>query len=318
MTTTGQNLSSPARAWSDLTEEFGAAWNRFWFTPADPLPCAGLRIAVGLLAALHFLDLYTGLSWWYASNGLLPLGAVSRVLELTRETGDSYRPTYLTGLAAGWELWFLHALAILAALIFAAGLATRVFGVITLIALLSYVHRAPLVAGHVEPLLSFLLAYLIIAPSGARLSIDGWLRARKADPLTQDAPSIAANIGLRLIQVHLAMFYAMMGLTKLYGDAWWDGNAIWMLLAQTESRTLDLTGLRRLGQGGYYLLNFWAHAVVYFELAFSVLIWNRYMRPVLLALSIPIWISLILVTGHVTFGLTMLAAGLAFLPFNRR
>jgi hypothetical protein len=319
MSTNGHNLNVRASSWSDLAENFGAAWNRFWFTPADPLSCAVLRIAVGLLAALHFLDLAGGLSWWYASDGLLPPETVRSVLELASETGASYRTTYLNGFAAGWELWVLHVLAIVAALAFAAGLVTRISGVITLVALLSYVHRSPLVAGHVEPVLSFLLAYLILAPSGARLSIDRWLANRKPERLAKlDQPSIAANIGLRLIQVHLAMFYVMMGLTKLYGDAWWDGNAVWILLAQTESRPLDLTGLRRLGQPGYYLLNLWTHTLVYFELAFGVLIWNRYTRSVMLALSVPIWISLIIATGHVVFGLTMLAAGSAFLPFRKQ
>jgi hypothetical protein len=175
------------------------------------------------------------------------------------------------------------------------------------------------VAGHVEPVLSFLIIYLIIAPSGAYWSLDRWLKQRLAEPAHQaaESSSIAANVGLRLIQVHLAMFYAMLGLTKLYGDAWWDGSAIWFLLAQTESRPLDLTGLRRLGESGQYLLNLWTHSIVYFQLGFSVLIWNRFTRPVLLLLSIFVWLSIILATGYIIFGLTMLAAGLAFLPWRR-
>jgi hypothetical protein len=112
-------------------------------------------------------------------------------------------------------------------------------------------------------------------------------------------------------------FYAMMGLTKLYGDAWWQGGAIWLLLAQTESRPLDLTGLRRAGQVGEYLLNFWTHTIIYFELAFPVLIWSRITRPILLALSIAIWSSLIVATGQSLFGLAMLATSIAFIPGER-
>jgi len=311
------NAISPSGSWSDLAESFGTAWNCFWYTPADPRPCALLRIIVGLLAVLHFLDLASGLTVWYARDGVLPPAAVSRILELTSPTGDDYRFTYLGRIAAGGELWTLHALAIAVALAFAAGLFTRIIGVLTLVALLAYVHRVPMVAGHAEPVLSFLIIYLVIAPSGACWSIDRWLKQRRsASSLPQEPaePSVAANIGLRLIQVHLAMFYAMLGLTKLYGDAWWDGSAIWFLLAQTESRPLNLTGLRRLGEPGMYLLNFWTHAVVYFQLAFSVLIWNHFTRSVLLILSIFIWLSMILASGHLIFALAMLAAGLAFVP----
>jgi hypothetical protein len=168
--------------------------------------------------------------------------------------------------------------------------------------------------------LCFLIPYLCIAPSGARLSLDRRLfgSARKGSLVSllmgPSEPSVAANIGLRLIQVHVAMFYAMLGLNKLYGDAWWDGNAIWLLLAQTQSRPLDLTGLRRLGSVGEYLLNFWTHAVVYFELAFPVLIWTRLFRPIALAASVVVWVSVILATGQLFFGLAMLVTGIAYLP----
>jgi hypothetical protein len=180
------------------------------------------------------------------------------------------------------------------------------------------VHRVPEVAGYVEPVLSFLIAYLVIAPSGALLSIDERLfgSAKKSSLglllAGSPEPSWAANISLRLIQVHVAMFYAMMGLSKLYGDAWWQGGAIWMLLAQTESHVIDGTMFRRLGQIGEYLLNFAAHLIVYFELAFGILIWTRLGRPVLLALSLIVWPIIILVTGQLLFGLAMLAVNLAF------
>src|SRR3954470_6800651 len=66
-----------------VAEEFGERWNRFWFTPADPLSAAVLRIIVGVLTAAHFLDLGRGLSLWYARDGVLPPAAVRQLFELT-------------------------------------------------------------------------------------------------------------------------------------------------------------------------------------------------------------------------------------------
>lgn len=308
---------------ADVAEDFGQRWNRFWFAPADAMPACLLRIAVGVLAAAHFLDMGRGLNVWYASDGVMPPAAVSRLLELT-SSGADYRYSYLAFHPASTFLWIIHVLAIVIALAFAAGLFTRISGLLTLVMLLAYVHRLPQVAGHVDPVLTFLLAYLCIAPSGARLSLDQRLfGTAKEGALLQriigsaEGP-VAANIGLRLIQVHLAMFYAMMGLTKLYGDAWWEGSAVWILLAQTQSRPVDLTGLRRMGQIGEYLVNFWTHTIVYSELAFGVLIWTRLGRPVLLGLSVLVWLSVILATGQLLFGLTMLTANLAFLRTDRQ
>jgi hypothetical protein len=303
-----------------LAEEFGARWNRFWFTPAEAVSASVLRILVGVLTAVHLIDCGLGLNLWYRNDGILPPTIVSQLLELTGEGEANYHFSYLNRIANGGALWAVHAAAVIVALAFAAGLFTRISGVLTLIAVLAYVHRVPQVAGHLEPVLSFLIAYLCIAPSGATLSLDRWLfgGAKKGSAMAlltgPASPSITANIGLRLIQVHLAMFYAMMGLTKLYGDAWWDGSATWLLIAQTQSRPLDFTGLRRLGSPGEYLINFWTHLIVYFELAFAVLIWTRIGRPVLIALSILVWLSITLLTGHLLFGLAMLAAGLAFVP----
>jgi hypothetical protein len=164
--------------------------------------------------------------------------------------------------------------------------------------------------------------YLTISPSGAALSLDSLLfRRRKSDTAggsvaVGPSPQIgmAANIGLRLIQVHLAMFYVMMALTKLYGDAWWQGDAMWYLVAQTHSRPIDLSALRSWGRGGALLINFWTHAVLYYELAFPILVWNRLARPLVLLLGVAIWMSLIVATGHLLFGLAMLVASAAFLP----
>src|SRR4029079_18893362 len=87
----------------DAAGSFGARWNRFWFTPADPLSCCALRIVVGLAAALPFADLARGLIPWYAQDGLLPPATVHRLLELT--TGDAeYHLSYLNQIGNSGEL----------------------------------------------------------------------------------------------------------------------------------------------------------------------------------------------------------------------
>jgi len=310
--------SGSEKDFGDATEEFGQRWNRFWFAPADALPCCVLRLLIGLTATVHFLAMGPGLGVWFANDGAVTSAAVKRILELPGGGGATFHPSYLNYFSTGTGLSIVHAAAVIISLAFAVGFLTRASGLLTLVALLAYVHRVPEVAGYVEPVLSFLIAYLVIAPSGALLSVDQRLfgSARKS-PVGQmlagsAEPSMAANISLRLIQVHIAMFYAMMGLSKLYGDAWWQGAAVWMLMAQTESRVIDATMFRRMGQIGEYVLNFATHFVVYFELAFGILVWTRIGRPVLLALSLVAWTIIIFATGQLLFGLAMLAANVAF------
>src|SRR6185295_8245183 len=140
---------------SDVTEEFGQSWNRFWFTPADALTCCVLRIIVGLLTTAHFLAMGPGLNVWFASDGVLTPAAVKRILELPGGDGASFHLSYLNDHLASTGLYVIHALAVIVSLAFTFGLCTRASGVLTLMALLAYVHRVPQVAGHLEPVLSF-------------------------------------------------------------------------------------------------------------------------------------------------------------------
>ena len=55
-----------------LSEGFGGGWNRFWYTPGDPLPLCLIRVITGLFALL-FVGSYTSdLTYFFAQGGLLP------------------------------------------------------------------------------------------------------------------------------------------------------------------------------------------------------------------------------------------------------
>jgi hypothetical protein len=102
----------------------------------------------------------------------------------------------------------------------------------------------------------------------------------------------------------------MMGLAKTYGDAWWDGAAVWNLLAQTHSRPLDLTVLR----GSEFLLNAWTHLIAWTLLLFPFLVWNRFSRPIALVAAGIMWHLMIPLTGLVSFCLLMIVALACFVP----
>jgi hypothetical protein len=308
--------SKSSSYFSDLIESAGDGWNRFWFTPSDPLPCAVLRIGVGVLVVLHLALLTSQLDRWYATGGVLS-PETTRTLILGDSSQSSYHLSYFDFLGPT-EARIAHFLAIACAAAFAAGVFSRITGPLTLFALLSYFHRLPLLAAHVEPLFIFLVAYLSIGPADACWSLRSWLASRQ-DPLQLQrcvAPSYWATISMRLIQVHFAAFVLMMGLAKLNGDSWWQGEAVWFLLAQTHSRPLDLTFLRKAMGSPYfdYVINFWTHAVVYVELAFPVLVWPRHTRPLALLAAAVVWLSLPLATGLVLFSLTLIVASLAYVP----
>lgn len=294
-------ISSPIDYCRETSEAFGTAWNQFWFTPRSAEPLAVLRIAVGLLG-LYFLGTYgPDLVELFGSGGLLPGDAVKRYVGAI-----AWRPSPLFGLTSASELWTFFVASMAALLLFTLGLWTRITAVISLAAILSFVHRGPMLTGQFEPVLSFTMLYLVIAPAGARYSIDA-VRAR-----THAAPGryVTATIAARLMQIHTTIVYAMMGVTMLSAPSlcWWDGEAIWYLIAQPESRLVDFSGLHDWPR----LLSTWSHAIVLFLIAFPIFVWNARLRPLMLALSIPHWLLLGLATGLMPFCLLMMLLGLAF------
>jgi hypothetical protein len=294
--------------WQELTAAVGEGWNEFWFSRASSKPLAAIRIMTGLVVLLYFLSFTADLKRWFAPDGLMPLESVTRLT--TPPDGMSYHYTLLSLVSKPNELYIFHGLGIAAAGCLTIGLFSRVAAGISLAILLSYVHRVPMIAGLAEPILSPLLFYLCFAPSGEWFGVNAWLARRKG--AAEPEPSVLANLITRMIQVHLAGLVFMMGTATLFGESWWLGEAVWNMLAQTRSRPFDLSGLRNWT----FFLNFWTHAIVIFDFAFPVLIWNRLARPILLVSGIVLWLSIALAGGHLLFALTMIAASIAFWQFD--
>lgn len=296
-----------------LAGRFGQGWNQFWFTPTDPLTLGVLRVLTGLLA-LYWVGTYSfDLDRFFGPQGMVSL----EIVELARGAPErGWRFSYLDYLKTPEDLRAGHVAALVVLALFVFGCWTRVTSVLALAVVLSYFHRGPLVTSLVEPVLAFVIFYLCLGPAGAYCSVDRWWARRKArsrpayERQAGAAPpkSWAATVSVRLVQVHVTLVYVMMGLGKLYGDVWWDGTAVWSLVAKPQSPLVDLTWLARHP----YLVNAWTHAIVAFELGFAVLVWNRLARPLLLAVGLVMWCLLAPVTGLVTFSLMMAVANLAF------
>lgn len=290
---------------SSLVETTGNGWNRFWFTPVDRKPLDWLRIVAGCVSLYLLVTLTPDLNFYFGENGILPVETVNQM------EGELRSLSYLDYFTSSQELLIVHVLGIVVVALFTLGVLTPFTSVASLIVMLSTAHRAPMITTLVEPVITMLMFYLCVGPAGP---IAGVVRLFNQRPVEQ--VSTWAAVSLRLIQVHLVLLYAMMGLSKLYSESWWNGTGVWWLMARPESRLLDLTGLAEITMGttpvGIYLVNFWTHAVVIFELAFAVLIWNRMLRPLLLAWSVLHWVGIGIVLGQPLLAITMIGANAAF------
>ena len=291
-----------------LSQTAGGAWNDFWFDRLDPASMGVLRIFVGLAALWFLLSYSTDLIAWFGPEGVLPPESVRQLSRADVEF--HFRLSHLNYVTSPAGIWICHLAALTAALAFTVGIFTRFTSVLTLAAVLSYVHRAPILIGQFEPVLTMSLFYLCIAPAGAFLSLDRFVFRRKADQPADGAPegSLAANIATKLMQIHVAAIYVMMGLMKLGGECWWTGEAVGWLIYRPETSLIDLSFLH------LYAVNAWTHAIVLFELSFPLLVWVRPLRPIVLAVAVVMWTLLAVLTGLVSFCAMMIVVNLVFVP----
>ena len=254
-----------------------------------------------------------------------------------------------------FSLWFhvtdprtmaiLHGLAIAVAIAFTVGFCTRISSGLLWFLSLCYIHRNPAGLFGVDTMVTIILFYLMMSPSGALFSVDHWLAGwwtrnkgrivsrwlaffgktvpeSAIAPATPNevAPSVAANVAIRLLQVHVCIIYLLAGISKLQGQTWWNGSAIWLSMANSELAPMNseiyLSFLRVLGSnqvlftlvmtaGGYFTLAF--------EIGYCFLIWQPRMRWIFLGSAIMLHGFIGLFMGLQAFSVVMLIMNGVFL-----
>jgi hypothetical protein len=195
-------------------------------------------------------------------------------------------------------------LTLVAAILLTIGLATPLAAVTALVGFLCAANRAPLNTFGLDDTLGMLLIPLAIGPAGARLSVDRLLGAGGG------GPSVAANIALRLIQVHLCVVYFFSGCGKMLGPSWWEGTALWGAAANVQYRTLDLTWLARRP----LVTNALTLGTLFWEVSYPAVVWPRLTRRLWIAMAVAVHLGIGLAMGMMEFGLAMITANLAFVP----
>jgi hypothetical protein len=289
--------------------EWAGAWNAFWFTPADPLPLAVLRIVTGGILAWSCLVWLLDPDAFFGPQGWLAPG------EVWRMNDQPWQWSWFFAANDPNATRVLGGISLAAAVLLTIGLATPLAAVVSLAGLVSAANRAPLNTFGLDDTLGLLLIGLIVGPSGARLSLDALVFGLRPGQ-GRAAPSVRANLALRLVQVHLCVVYFFSGCGKLFGASWWEGTAIWGAAANGQYRTLDLTWLANHP----LVVNAITLTTLFWEVAYAALVWPRLTRRVFLAMAVVVHLGIGLTMGMMEFGLAMIAANLAFVsaPFWQR
>jgi hypothetical protein len=296
------------------------AWLWFWFTPASPAGLHAVRLLAGLLFLAWLLplaghvDALFGLDGWFDDQAY-------------REAGRLADPP----VPVGWSLLYLagHSRALLLALyglslavlaLFTAGVWPRLTAPLAWVVVASFLAN-PVARSDGDELLEILALYLAAgyAVFGLRRgALTGpafvWpLGGRRAGNAAPPA-SCAANLALRLLQVHLAVVVVVSGLHKLQFGDWWAGVAYWYPLHRPFETTPETIRARAAGASGYLvLLSLAQYSALAWQLTFPFFAWRRAWRPVLLAGGVVGWLGAALLYREPVFGPALFVGYLSYL-----
>jgi Vitamin K-dependent gamma-carboxylase len=261
-----------------------AAWERFWFAEEPTSTLALLRVAFAVLALAWALTLLPDVDALFGRTGVVAGSrAAPAVLGVLLVAAASLLVGYRSRLAAGTVLaclvWFNH------------------------------VDPAVMNAG--DQLLRDIGLVLALAPAGAALSVDAARRGR--DGGFWRCPRRAAW-PLRLVQVQISLMYLASVAWKLQGATWRDGTAV--------SYPLRVPGIARApGVDALVTSLPLAHVLTWgtltLELCIGVLVWNRRLRPWVLAAGLAFHLSIEATLAPGFFSWAVLVGYVAFVPPER-
>ena len=151
--------------------------------------------------------------------------------------------------------------------------------------------------------------YLAVGNCGSVYSLDRWFADRATGKGSQTPFSTAANIAIRLIQIHMCVIYLFGGIGKMRGEMWWDGSALWYAIANYEYQSMNMRWLVRYP----WFIALLTHLTVFWETFYAFLVWPRYTRPVMLVMALLVHGGIALFLGMPTFGIAMIIGNLAFI-----
>lgn len=271
-------------------------WDRFFFEPQSTSAMTLVRIAWGAAMTLWSLSLLPDIDPFLTNGALrydrpLPSGSWD-LLSLTSWSG------------APLAVCLLLVVASVATMI---GLRTRLSSVVAVLCLIALQRANPTIFNSGDLTLRLIGISVALSPCGLLWSVDAAL-ARRADepgPAPWRAPWAQ-----RLLQLHLAIGYALSAWAKLRGDMWHEGSALGM--------ALRIQDLQRFAAPEWLfeqsvLLNLLTWSTLVFEGSFLFLVWNRRLRPWVLGVGVAFHLAIDLLLDVGFFSTALWIAYLAFL-----
>jgi hypothetical protein len=311
-----------AEAALPTSNSFGQAWLHFWFKPIDPVGLHVARLLTGLILLAWLLPLAPDADALFGLGGWFDRQAFREAARL--EGGPPEPFTWSVLYLCGSKALLLKAacgFALVVFALFALGVWTRITAALTWVLVASF-SGSPFLVSEADKLLLPLSLYLMIGYGLAGLADrdqpmvrrllgprGAWLFGRRPG----GTESMAANLALRLMQVHLAILMVVGGLHKLQFGEWWAGTALWHALHPAVDLTPAQIGTPAQLRTSLLGLGLATYAVLAWQVGFPAFCWRPRWRVVLLGGAFLAWLGSAIVYHVPIYGPALCVGCLSYL-----
>ncbi|NUN07047.1 MAG: hypothetical protein HUU57_14965, partial [Bdellovibrio sp.] len=195
-------------------------WEHFWFAPQNLLGLAFMRIVLcGTMFYMYSVRLLN-LSYYSDESWIKKDTALNAIVEL-------YRPLF------SWNFWPdsanmpMHILLVVLLGLLTLGVGGRWLMWLAWVIDMGFIQRNYSVNFGADIIASLLMFYMLFTQSCERLSVLNLWRKKMAFKNSD----LVSSMMIRMLQVQISVIYAYTGWEKLKGASWWDGTALWSVMA---------------------------------------------------------------------------------------
>jgi hypothetical protein len=272
-----------------------AAWRTFWFLPQPAYTLGLIRLAFGAVAIGWTVALLPDLYALFGRHGVEPQQPESAYQWSVFEIWSSDR-----ALLIGWTLLLASSVALMI------GWHSRLAALAVFVLIVSFEHRNVWVFNSGDLAVRIEALFLAISPCGAALSLDQVRGTGKFWSAQQ-----RSRWPVRLMQLQLSLIYLASAQAKLNGNAWPRGTAVSYALRLPDMLLLPMPHWLT---NSALLMNALTWSTLVTELSVGILVWNRRLRPWVLAAGVVMHIMIMITIAVGFFTLAMFVLYLAFVP----
>lgn len=271
-----------------------SVWSAFWFESFSPAHWRLFRVISCSIMFVAYFIRHLSLETFYSATRGIYISDPSRYVNM------AYRwnlfSQILESKNASILISILHGFYLATLLLLIFGYWVRPAAILALILHISFIHANIGAVYGVDLIFTFLLFFMCLASdqvTSTRKGFKVWL----------------SSVAFRFAQLQICIIYAFSGWEKLKGAAWWNGEALWSVIANPQMARFDFTWMSHFP----LVLVITAYLTLIWEVYFPVLIWLPKWRIPALIMGVLFHLSIVGMMKIAFFGFLMISTYAVFL-----